>query len=118
MPTINFPKWVTDGTEVPAGFLVRAKKLIYTFVAIEKLRILHNAGWKWHRGEALTPGEEALLQDAFPALWPNPPTEQQVNNWLKVYWEPRHLASQETRSTYRRQINPTEFTYVDLDGLI
>ena len=29
MTDINFPAWVTDGTEVPAGFLVRAKKLIY-----------------------------------------------------------------------------------------
>ena len=60
MVSINFPAWVTDDTEIPPGFLVRAKRLIYTFVAIEKLRVLHNAGWKWHKGETLTPEEEAV----------------------------------------------------------
>lgn len=118
MADINFPAWVTNDTEIPPGFLVRAKKLIYTFVAVEKLRVLHNAGWKWHRGEALTADEEMLLQDAFPGLWPNPPTEAQVRNWLAIYWEPRHNAAQATRCTYRHTVTPAEFSYMNLDNLI
>ncbi len=118
MAEINFPDWVTDGTPVPAGFLTRAKKLIYTFVAVEKLRVLHNAGWKWHRGEALDSNEEALLQDAFPGLWPTPPTEAQVRNWLETYWEPRSNAVQEARTIHRHAVTPTEFGYVNLDDLI
>lgn len=118
MADINFPAWVTDGTQVPAGFLARAKKLIYTFVAVEKLRVLHNAGWKWHRGEALTAEEEALLQDAFPGLWPTPPTETQVRNWIETYWGPRQEAAQATRTTHRCAVTSAEFSYVNLDDLI
>ena len=118
MADINFPAWVTDGTPIPAGFLTRAKKLIYTFVAVEKLRVLHNAGWKWHRGEALDADEEALLAATFPALWPTPPTEAQVRNWLETYWEPRQHAAQATRTMHRRAVTPAEFSYVNLDGLI
>ncbi len=118
MAEINFPNWGTDGTPLPAGFLIRAKKLIYTFVAVEKLRILHNAGGKWHRGEALDADEEALLQDAFPSLWPTPPTEAQVKNWLETYWEPRSNATQETRTIHRRAVTSAEFSYVNLDDLL
>lgn len=115
---MNFPGWVTDDTQIPTEFLVRAKKLIYTFVAIEKLRILHNAGWKWCRGEALTPVEEALLAEAFPGLWPTPPTEEQVRNWIETYWEPRHHELQGVRCVHRRAVNQSEFSYVDLDDII
>ena len=118
MAEINFPGWVTDATAVPPGFLVRAKKLIYTFVAVEKLRILHNAGWKWFRGDPLDADEEALLAAAFPGQWPTQPTEAQVNTWLETFWEPRSDAAQETRGFYRLAVTPAEFSYVDLDGLV
>ncbi len=118
MAEINFPGWVTDGTAVPPAFLVRAKKVIHTFAAVEKLRLLHNAGWKWFRGDPLDADEEALLAAAFPGQWPTQPTEAQVNAWLETYWEPRQHASQETRTLYRGTITPAECSYVDLDGLI
>lgn len=118
MTEINFSAWVTDGSDIPPAFLVRAKKLIYTFVAVEKLQALHNAGWKWCREKVLTGEEEALLQAAFPGLWPNPPTEFQVQDWLETYWEPRSHAAQTMRTICRHAITPGEFSYVDLDGLI
>jgi len=118
MAEINFPDWVTNDTEIPAGFLVRAKKLIYTFIAVEKLRVLHNAGWKWYRGDPLDADEEALLQDAFPGLWPTPPTEPQLRNYIETTWKPRHDAAQATRTVYRHAITPTEFSYVNLDNLV
>ena len=118
MSEINFPTWVTNDTAIPSGFNVRAKKLVYVFVAIEKLRILHNAGWKWFRDEELTVAEEDLLAEAFPSIWPNKPTEQQIKNWIENYFDPRSNALQSTRTIYRRAINESEFSYVNLDGII
>ena len=118
MAEINFPAWVTDDTPIPADFLTKAKKLVYTFVAIEKLRVLHNAGFKWARGDALDADEEALLAAAFPALWPTPPTVEQVRNWVESYYTPRSNAAQETRTIHRRAVTPAHFSYVELDDLI
>lgn len=115
---VKFPRWVTDDTATPRDFLVRGKKLVYTFIAVEKLRRLHNAAWKWHRSERLTADERQLLADAFPTLWPNPPTEQQVRTWVTNWWEPRHDTAQATRTTHRRAVMPNEFNHVDLDALI
>lgn len=115
---INFPPWVTDDTAIPVNFLPRAKRLVYLFIAIEKLRILHNAGWKWFRGDPLDADEETLLADAFPDLWPTPPTEAQVRNWLENWWEPRSHECQRMRTVYRRAVVPAEFNVVNLNGLI
>ena len=120
MAEINFPAQVTDPDwHFPSGTRnVRSKKLDYVFIAVEKLRVLHNAGWTWHRGETLDADEQALLAAEFPGLWPTPPTEAQLRNYIETYWEPRHNAAQETRTIYRRAVTPAHFSYVDLDGLI
>ena len=115
---INFPVWVTNDTPIPAGFEVRAKKLIYIFAACEKLRRLHNAGWEWHRGDPLTAEEEVLLQAAFPQLWPTPPTEAQVRNWIENYWQPRNREAHHVRAQFRQSVTNAQLNLVDLDGLI
>jgi len=73
MADVTFPAAVLDGSLVQ-GHEVRASKIIYVQVACEKLRLLHNAGWKWVRigegsGETLSPQEGALFQEQFPGQW-------------------------------------------------
>ena len=86
--------------------------------AIEKLRILHNAGGKWVRGDTLTAEESALLADEFPALWPNAPTQAQFDTWREGWWKTRQDATQHARTIYRRAVASSEFSYVDLDGIV
>ncbi len=127
--SINFPTWVTDSTPVPASALVGAKKLIYTFAAVEKLRRLHNAAWMWQRGtqvgdidpvagEEFTQEAADLLAQQFPGQWPTPPTEPQVKNYIESTWKPRHIAAQNQRLIVRRAITPAQLAFVDIDGLL
>lgn len=115
---INYPPWVTNGTPIPAGHLVRCKKLLYAVAACEYARLLHNAGWKWHRGKALTPQEEAMLADQFPAQWPTPPTAEQLQAYLAAIWLPRDSAAQATRADLRTNITPGQIDFVDWGGLV
>ncbi|MCK4374120.1 MAG: hypothetical protein KAX19_02290 [Candidatus Brocadiae bacterium] len=116
--SINYPSWVTDDTPIPAGYLIRCKKLLYTIAACEYARLLHNAGWKWFRGEALTPQEEAMLAEEFPGQWPDPPTQAQMENYLENVWEPRQNAAQSTRAQLRMQLTPAQIDFVDWGGLV
>ena len=115
---IDFPAWVTNETEIPVAYRVPAKKVLYTFAAAEYARQLHNAGWKWHRGEALTSGEEVMLADAFPGLWPTPPTEAQLRSYLANVWEPRQREIQSTRAAIRTATAHFDLTWIDWGGII
>ena len=115
---INFPTWVTNQTAIPAAYLVPAKKLLYTLAACEYSRRLHNAGWKWIRGESLTADEQAILQAEFPALWPTPPTETQFRNYLENQWEPRQNEAHGTLAASRQRIENFDLSWVDWDSLI
>jgi len=114
---IQWPTWVEDNTAIPAGFLVRAKRFIYIFAAIEKLRLLHNAGWKWVKGGELTPGEVALIAQEFPGQ-EEPPTEQQFKNWIETWWDPRQDEAQAFRAQARKAVTVEQVDLVDLQGLI
>ena len=46
---INWPTWVTDGTPIPAQYLVPAKRAVFILAAAEKLRLLHQAIGHWYR---------------------------------------------------------------------
>jgi hypothetical protein len=115
---INFPAWVTNATAVPAAYLVPAKKFLYAIAACEYARRLHNAGWKWVKGEALDATEQMLLAAAFPTLWPTPPTEAQLRTYLANVWEPRHNAAQETRALMRNALENFDLSWVNWNGLI
>ena len=117
-PLINYPIWVTDATSVPGPVLVKAKELVYTFVAGEKLRVLFNAGWKWVRSESLDADEQALLAAEFPSQWPTSPTAAQMQSYVDATLQPRDDAVQKTRATHRKGIPPTYFSYVNLGDLI
>ena len=116
--SINYPTWVTDDTPIPAGYLIRCKKLLYAIAACEYARLLHNAGWKWFRGETLTPQEESMLAAQFPGQWPDPPTQLQLESYLENVWEPRQNAAQATRAQMRTNVTPGQIGFVDWDGLV
>ena len=107
---INWPTWVTDETPIPANVLVPAKKLAWLFVAIEKLRLLHNGVFKWARSEALTSAEEACVAEEFaPGNWPltyptDTPTVGQAAAWIEEHWMPRSQELQAQRTQMRRAI--------------
>jgi len=115
---VNFPDWVTNDTALPSAVLVKAKKALYVWAACEKLRRLHNAGWKWYRGDALTAEEEGLLAAAFPNQWPDPPTKEQVENWLKNYWQPRQDTTQGARARIRSVVSGAELDWVDVNRIV
>ena len=107
---INWPTWITNDVAVPANVLVPAKKLVWLFVAIEKLRLLHNGTFKWARSEALSSAEETCVAEEFaegnwPLTYPDDtPTVEQARTWIEDNWTPRHQETQEMRTTLRRAI--------------
>lgn len=121
---INWPTWVTDDTAIPANVLVPAKKLAWLFVAIEKLRLLHNGVFKWARSEALSSAEEACVAEEFaPGNWPltyptDRPTVEQARTWIETNWRPRQDETQGMRSTLRLGIPEDWFSYVELRSIL
>ena len=121
---INWPTWVTDETPIPANVLVPAKKLAWLFVAIEKLRLLHNGVFKWARSEALTSAEEACVAEEFaPGNWPltyptDTPTMTQARTWIEANWEPRQNETQAMRTKLRLAIPEDWFSYVELRNIL
>ena len=121
---INWPTWITNDVAVPANVLVPAKKLVWLFVAIEKLRLLHNGVFKWARSEALSSAEAACVAEEFaegnwPLTYPDDtPTVEQARTWIEDNWTPRHQETQEMRTTLRRAIPEGWFSYVELRNIL
>lgn len=115
---MNYPAWVEDDTPMRGTRLVRAKKVLYVLAASEKLRLMHNAGWKWVRHKALTAAEEALLAEAFPNRWPDAPTAKTFRAILADWWKPRMDEVLATRANQRANIAQMELAWVEQDGII
>jgi len=114
---INFPTWVTDATAIPPAYLVPAKKFLYIIAACEYARQLHNAGWKWFKGEQLDAVEVTLLTEAFPS-YPTRPTEAQLRGYLETVWRPRQNDVQAARAQARQAIENFDLTWVNWNGLL
>lgn len=118
MAEMNFPAWVLDDTAIPVNALVAAKKIVYTFAACEKLRLLHNAAWKWVRGGELSSGDEIVLREVFPNYPDGCPSEHELRGVMETWWEPRQHAAQTQRALLRGRMTAEHLSFVDLQRLV
>ena len=112
---INYPAWVTDGSALSLGVETFIRKVGYTVFACEKLRRLHNAAWKWHRGAARSAEEDDLLASSWPLRYPgSPPTAGEMTNWIEDVWDPKQHSAQAERASLRLKPTADQLNVIDL----
>ena len=112
-----------DVSDCPISLLVPAKKLAWLFVAIDKMRQLHNGIHKWANEAEVSVEEASVLAEEFaegnwPLTYPgDTPTPAVAKNWIETYWKPRHAELQSMRSTLRMAIPVGWYDKVDLHNV-
>lgn len=119
VPDFRFPAWVDDPSRIDLTRARRALRGRCLQLAREKLRLAHNAAFKWAKGETLTAEEEALCAEVVPDRWPdNPPTVEQVRTWAERWWKPRNRAISKAVHALRAALDDTERTLIPLQNII
>jgi hypothetical protein len=123
---VNYPIWVTgtNWAALNSGQQTGALKALALFVAIEKLRNIHNGIWNWVLNRPIAPAEDAVLGELFAAGNPwgvtypgQAPSEAQARNWLAAYWETAQQAAQDERANLRLAIPIGWFGQIDLKAM-